>query len=146
MTAESAPRTLASIDREIMLRNAWRVTGRRFVENRLLWGFVASVCGVGSTSAHAICRELGWNPDATEMPPTNPTSGREGRTLADRSFCDWRCEVCGASALTEIRAGEDPYVEIQKDHGATSPFCSAAPPIQRISAGTTRQEGESHGR
>lgn len=69
-----APRTLDSIDRETMLRNAWRIAPRRFVESRFLWGFVKEVCGVGSTSAKAICRELGWDPFAEEI-PVRSTSG-----------------------------------------------------------------------
>lgn len=48
-----------------MLRAAHQMTARQYKRGRPLWSWVGSVCCVGSTSAHTICRELGWNPHAS---------------------------------------------------------------------------------
>lgn len=55
--------TLSKCDRECMLRNAHRLL-RAKMRHEPLWSFVSDVTGNGSTSSIAICRELGWNPDA----------------------------------------------------------------------------------
>jgi len=66
---------LDAVSREWILRGAHGVTSR----NRLcvpLWSWVKAVCCVGSTSATAICRELGWDPDAPAhkpLPESKPT-------------------------------------------------------------------------
>lgn len=57
---------LEKVDREAMLRAAVRMTRQR---GRSLWGVVGEVCGVGSTSAHEICRELGWEPSEEATKP-----------------------------------------------------------------------------
>ena len=34
-----------------------------------LWAFVRDVCNIGANNGAAICRELGWNPDAKTQEP-----------------------------------------------------------------------------
>ena len=66
---------LEQISRGFMLRAAIGAMGRRQRQKHPLWGLVKIICGVGSTSAHEICRELGWNPEASGhhlLPPEKP--------------------------------------------------------------------------
>lgn len=63
VTFSSTP-FLDSVRRETMLRNAHSLWVKRYNSRSPLWGFVAAVTGVGSTSACEICKELGWNPHA----------------------------------------------------------------------------------
>ena len=56
---------LDGINRAFMLRAALQRVSRAHRRGRPLWGIVSELCGVGSTSASEICRELNWNPDAS---------------------------------------------------------------------------------
>ena len=63
---------LEEVSRETMLRAAHWYAAAHAKRGRPLWAFVMDICCVGSTSAYAICRELGWDPDARanrELPP-----------------------------------------------------------------------------
>jgi hypothetical protein len=51
------------VSRETMLRAAHRLTARQHKRGVSLWSWVGSICCVGCTSAHQICRDYGWNPD-----------------------------------------------------------------------------------
>lgn len=79
--------TLNEISREDMLRYAHGlVRGQRTWRHTPLWSFVRNVCGVGSTSGAAICRELGWNPDAwtsQELPPRRPPAATDFAPRSD---------------------------------------------------------------
>lgn len=59
---------LEEISREWMLRGAISAMSRQ-TRRVPLWSLVGTVCCVGSTSANAICRELGWDPDAKGTDP-----------------------------------------------------------------------------
>jgi hypothetical protein len=61
------------IRRSMMLVNAIRLADKS--ERRgPLWGLVLEICGTGSTTATAICRECGWDPhqDASKEVRWNP--------------------------------------------------------------------------
>jgi hypothetical protein len=54
------------------------MTSRNRKLNMPLWGIVSELCGVGSTSAHEICRDNGLNPSAPatdELPEAMMPSG-----------------------------------------------------------------------
>ncbi len=55
---------LGRVCREIMLRNAHRLTRHKY-RGIPVWAFVSDVCGVGSTSAMEICKEIGWGPESS---------------------------------------------------------------------------------
>ena len=56
---------LLEVSRECILRNAHaRLRSRRDMLSAPLWYFVREMCGVGSTSAITICRELNWDPNS----------------------------------------------------------------------------------
>ena len=57
---------LDAIDRRVMLLNAISVAAESKI-NRPLWAVVRDVCGVGSTTATKICRELHWNPGCEDL-------------------------------------------------------------------------------
>lgn len=58
---------LAKVDRALMLQSAIELMHASEKRGRPLWGVVRDVCVVGATSAHLICRELGWDPDASAL-------------------------------------------------------------------------------
>jgi ribosomal protein S13 len=47
--------------RDLMLRNAMYALQNKY-RGRIAWSMVADICGVGSTSATEICKEIGVNP------------------------------------------------------------------------------------
>lgn len=53
---------LGRVSRGIMLRNAHRLSRHKY-RKVPLWAFVSDVCGVGCTSAIAICKEIGQDPE-----------------------------------------------------------------------------------
>jgi len=55
---------IETIDRGWMIANAIGAMSRERRRGVPLWSLVRDICGVGSGSAHEICRELGWDPDA----------------------------------------------------------------------------------
>ena len=59
MTLKDIPQRdiLCAAHRLLRTKAAWR--------NVPLWVFVRDLCGVGSTSANEICRDLGWDPNQT---------------------------------------------------------------------------------
>lgn len=56
-------KNLRDVARRTMLLNAVRVAESKLYRQPM-WCFVGTICGVGSTSAKAICCELDWDPDA----------------------------------------------------------------------------------
>jgi hypothetical protein len=54
---------LGKVDRKVLIQNAFRMAHFKYNGRGPLWVFVRDLCGVGSTSATAICRECGWDPD-----------------------------------------------------------------------------------
>lgn len=63
---------IEDVNRETMLRAAHAHAKTVFKHARPLWAFVRDICCVGSSSAYAICRELGWDPDAKALSPLPP--------------------------------------------------------------------------
>lgn len=66
------------IDRKVMLVNAARhYKGRK---SSPIWVLIRDICGVGSTTALAIGRELGWNPyhEIKTLRHGDPEVGKEG--------------------------------------------------------------------
>lgn len=66
---------------ECLLRNAIKMASYREKRIRPLWGLVRDLTGYGSTTAKALCRSLGWNPDASardRLPP--PPAGESEKT------------------------------------------------------------------
>lgn len=63
---------------KVFIQNAWQLASKN-VRNKPLWVFMRDLCGVGSTTAHALCKIHGWNPHAKGFKsispdkPTNPT-------------------------------------------------------------------------
>ena len=62
MNEKSRSQRLDLVNRKLMIVNAHALIKSKY-KNRVLWAFIADICGVGSTSACEICRECGWNPD-----------------------------------------------------------------------------------
>lgn len=54
---------LEKCHRDIMLRNAMNLLRHKY-KGRIAWSLVADICGVGSTSAIEISKELGIDPFA----------------------------------------------------------------------------------
>ena len=83
------------VSRETMLRAAHRLTARQHKRGVCLWSWVGSICCVGSTSAHQICRDYGWNPNEraekelsyanTSVLTANPAWGKELIDMADKT-------------------------------------------------------------
>jgi ribosomal protein S13 len=55
--------TLEEIPREWILKSALRILSRTKYKDAPAWVSVCDLCGVGSTSASAICRELKIDPN-----------------------------------------------------------------------------------
>lgn len=109
---------LEDISRGFMLRAAIENMSHHRRRAVPLWSLVRNLCGVGSGSAHAICRELGWNPDAAgtdeippEKPPVQETWAKEIPKL--EGVYDFRSdETTGGVSLIKIyRQGDELWVE-----------------------------------
>lgn len=61
-----------SVNRETIIRSAHGMAKVMLKKERPLWAFVRDLCCVGSTRAHSICLELGWEPDANAFKPLPP--------------------------------------------------------------------------
>lgn len=55
---------LIEVRKDWMLYSAIRSASLTHKRGLPLWSIVGRICSVGSTSAHEICREMGWDPEA----------------------------------------------------------------------------------
>lgn len=81
---QSSPRGVREIGPEALVRRALMNARPRGQADRPLWGCVTNAFGLGSTYAEELCRNFGFDPDAT--------------VRADR------CEACAELAESEGRA------------------------------------------
>lgn len=61
---------MTKLDEATMRRALWAIVSREASRTRSktpLWSRVGNLCGVGSTSAKAICRDLGFDPDTGKV-------------------------------------------------------------------------------
>lgn len=86
-----------------LLRNL--AMNRKVLKNQVFWSKVVDMCGVGSTSAHDLCREFNINPDT-------------GETLEEPKAVLGYCPLCGALGMSRERR---PNGNDQCEHGHTYP-------------------------
>lgn len=89
---------LEEISRGFILRAAINQMSRQRRRGRPLWSLVRDLCGVGSGSGHAICRELGWNPDADGYESLPP----EKENVQEK----WTCDMPTLEGVYDFRSDE----------------------------------------